>query len=265
VPCGAEEVISSLREVTERRRAEEQERQQQAELAHVARLRSMGALAAALAHEINQPLMAIVAYASGCMHRIEAEKSDPRELLGALQSLSEQAVRAGEIIRRLQNFVRKGPPQRQAVDVNELVRNVVAMAEVEARQRGIPLQTDLQDGLPWVLGDGIQIEQVIFNLVRNGVEAMAEGGHNGGAVRVRTRYGTERMVEISVCDHGRGLAPDLEARLFEPFLSTKPSGLGIGLSISRSIVEAHGGRLWATRNTDLGTTFCFTLPVAQVS
>jgi len=264
VSCGAAEVVTSVRDVTERKRAEEEARHRLAELAHVGRLSSMGAMAAALAHELNQPLMAIVGYASGCVHRIEAGGSDQRELLVALRQVSEQAARAGEIIRRLRDFIRKGPPRRQPVDVNRLIREAVGIAELDARDRGIALQLDLYPRLPPVMGDGIQIEQVILNLLRNGLEAMTDCSVNGNALLVQSRYGENSAVEVSVCDRGAGLPLGLEEQLYDPFISTKANGLGIGLSISRSIVEAHGGRLWAMSNEDRGMTFRFTLPVARV-
>ena len=248
-------------DITDRRRAEQQARQHQAELAHVARLSTMGEMAAALAHELNQPLAAIVNYTRGCERRIQAGTAQPEDLLQPLREVSEQALRAGEIIRRIRRFVRKAAPKEERVNLNDLVQEVARLAEPEGEQRGIHLRLDLGSSLPLVRVDTIQIEQVILNLVRNGFEAMEGNGTGAREVAIRTSAPESNVVELGVCDSGEGLPRDMVDKAFEPFFSTKTNGLGMGLGISRSIIEAHGGRLWATPNAQGGMTFRFTLPV----
>jgi C4-dicarboxylate-specific signal transduction histidine kinase len=261
VPCAPDEALCSIRDITARRRAEREARQRQAELAHVARVSTMGEMAAMLAHELNQPLMAIVGYASGCVLRVESDTLDSTELQSVLRRISQQAVRAGEIIRRLRDFVRKERPQRSAVNVNDLVREVVGLADVEARAHGVVLRLELDAGIPLVIVDAIQIEQVILNLVRNGIEAMMETTGTR-MLTVCTSCLTGTCVDVAIIDHGKGLPTDLDDP-FEPFVSTKEKGLGLGLSISRSIVEAHGGLLSAWSDSEPSTTFNFTVPVAR--
>lgn len=260
VACGEDEALCSLRDITARRRAEQEARQRLTELAHVARVSTMGEMAATLAHELNQPLMAIVGFASGCALRVESGTIEPPELQGALRHVSQQAVRAGEILRRLRDFVRKGRPQRSQVNVNDLAREVAGLADVEARGYAVTLRLELDATIPAVDGDPIQIEQVMLNLIRNGIEAMSEAAEPR-VLTLRTSCPSADAVAITVIDRGKGLPPGAES-LFEPFVSTKPKGLGLGLSISRSIVEAHGGRLSGWSDGQSSTTFQFTLPVA---
>jgi PAS domain S-box-containing protein len=261
VPCAADEALCSIRDITARRRAEQEARLRQAELAHVARVSTMGEMAAAIAHELNQPLMAIVGYASGCALRMESGNLDSSELLSVLRRVSQQAVRAGEIIRRLRDFVRKGTPQRSPLNLNELAREVAGLADVDARAHEVALRLELEADLPVVIGDPIQIEQVMLNLIRNGIEAMVDAVAPR-ILTLRTGYAGGKSVEVAVVDCGKGLPQDSE-KLFEPFVSTKPKGLGLGLSISRSIVEAHGGQLAAWSDATPSTTFHFALPVAR--
>jgi two-component system sensor kinase FixL len=261
-PAIAGFVVNS-RDVTERKRAEEEARQRQTELAHVLRVGMMGEMAAGLAHEINQPLAAIVNYASGCARRLRAETGADTPLVGAMEEITKQAARAEQIIRRLRTFVRKREFRREPVDLNNLVRDVARFVRSEAHHHGISVRLDLAPALPRVHADGIQIEQVIVNLVRNGIDAMhaADLGHR--VLSIHTSADRPEVVEVAVCDGGTGVDGAHAEKLFEPFFTTKPNGLGMGLSISRSIVTAHGGRLWAAPNPDRGTTFRFTLPVAN--
>lgn len=214
-----------------------------------------------LAHELNQPLMAIVGYASGCVLRVESGTLDSTELLSVLRRVSQQAVRAGEIIRRLRDFVRKERPQRSAINVNDLVREVVGLADVEARAHAVVLRLELDAEIPPVVVDAIQIEQVILNLVRNGIEAMMETTGTR-ILTLRTSCSTGTCVDVAIIDCGKGLPTGIDDP-FEPFVSTKVKGLGLGLSISRSIIEAHGGRLSAWSDSEPSTTFHFTVPVAR--
>jgi len=246
-------------DITERKRVEEQARQRQSELAHVLRVGTMGEMAAGLAHEINQPLGAIANYAQGSVRRLRSGTIDAPGVLPILEEIAREALRAGEIIRRLRDLVRKETPQQQAIDVNALVRESLRMIEADAHHFGIDVRLDLAPGLPHVTGDGIQLEQVLLNLLRNGVEAVqaAENGERTVAVRTTAHNGA---VEVIIRDTGIGI-PAPPADVFAPFFSTKASGLGMGLSISRSIVEAHGGQLSAARNPDHGSTFRMTLPL----
>lgn len=249
-------------DITEQRQAEEDARQRQAELVHVSRLCTMGEMAAGMAHELNQPLAAIVSYTQGCVRRIASGASQPHELLDAMKQVTLQAQRAGEIIKHLRNFVSKGELQRTNVSPNTMVREVLSMAKIDIRKHGVTVRLRLTDQLPTVNVDMVQIEQVLLNLIRNGMEAMANSGDAERELVVRTFLNDKNQVEFSVCDAGEGLAANIEPeQLFDAFFTTKKEGMGMGLAISRSIIEAHGGRLWATRNPDRGMTFQFTLPV----
>lgn len=254
-------VICTGIDITEQRQAEDQARQHQADLVHVSRLCTMGEMAAGLAHELNQPLAAIVSYTQGCVRRI-ANGAQSSELLEAMKQVTTQAQRAGEIIKHLRNFVSKGEPHRSTVQVNAMVREVLNVCKVDIRKHGATIRLRLTDSLPTVSVDMIQIEQVLVNLVRNGLEAMGSTDPGVREMLVRTFLNEKQQVQISVCDAGEGLPKDLSPeKVFEAFFTTKKEGMGMGLAISRSIIEAHGGRLWAERNPDRGTTFHFTLPV----
>lgn len=251
---------------SERRRAEEAEaevraREHQAGLAHAARLSTVGGLAAGLAHEINQPLAAIVSYARGCAHRIRAGEVPPETLLEVIEAMSAQAMRASEVLRRIHTFVRSSDVPRQRVDLNTLVIEALHFVEVEARQRGVTLRLTLAPGPLEVQVDPIQIEQVILNFVRNGFEAMgmSDGVRELGVETMRV--GAD-AVAVRVTDTGPGVPTAVVARLFDPFFTTKREGLGLGLSISRSIAEAHEGRLEVTSNAPRGATFQLALPLA---
>ncbi len=255
------QIIESSRDITARVRAEEQARQRQAELAHVARLGTMGEMAAGLAHELNQPLSAIVNYIQACLERIQSGMGDPSELLEDMDQAAAQAERAGEIIEKVRDFVRKGKPQRTSVDINALVKEAADLLSFELRQQAVQLRLDLADSLPLVMAEPIQIEQVIVNLMRNSLEAMGENERGARKLSIRTLRSESGPVEFAIYDTGPGLPAELLDGIFDPFFTTKPDGMGMGLSISRSIIEAHGGRLWATSNSDHGATFLFTLPI----
>jgi two-component system, LuxR family, sensor kinase FixL len=250
------------REITELKHAERQAREHRTQLAHVLRLSTMGEMASGLAHEINQPLGAIVNYARGCERRLRAGSVDQSELRDAVHEIAREALRAGEIIRRLRDLVRKDSPRQETADVNQLVREAVAIIEPEARHAGIALRLEAALDLPRVACDSIQIEQVILNLLLNGVDALEAAGNGKRTLAVETAISIGGAVEVAVSDTGIGL-PAPPADVFAPFFSTKAAGLGMGLSISRSIIEAHGGRLWATSNCECGSTFRFTLPLAK--
>jgi two-component system, LuxR family, sensor kinase FixL len=252
-------VLINKRDVTDRLRAEDDARQRRAELAHVLRVAAVSEMASALAHEINQPLSAIVNYARGCLRSLERSRA-PNELEGALEEIAGQAMRAEQIVSGLKRFVRKEPPRRAPIDLNRLVENVVRLLQSEIHDRGLDLRRDLADDLPALFGDAVLIEQVIFNVLRNGIEAVVRGG-GPGWLSVRTAMHNESRLEVAIADSGPGLPSSHEAALFEPFFTTKGNGLGMGLTISRTIAEAHGGYLTAERGAVGGSLFRLVLPV----
>jgi PAS domain S-box-containing protein len=262
---GLVEIVASGRDITEQKRAEEQAREHLTELAHVSRLSSMGEMGSALAHELNQPLAAMLSYAQACLRLLKGGNVDATELRVALTRVAKNAERAGDIVRNLRHFVAKTEPQTKSVNVNYLVREVLRLVRPELRESEITLTLDLADDLQPIETDNIQIQQVIFNLLQNGIEAI--NGSTGGERQLAIRTGRvgEDSIEISVSDTGGGIPADMMDRLFEPFVTTKPNGMGIGLSISRSIVDAHGGRLWATPNPKRGATFHLRLPTRSES
>jgi PAS domain S-box-containing protein len=257
-----EEVVAVARDVTDRHRAEEQARQHLQSLAHVARVSSMGEMASAIAHEVNQPLTAIANYVYACMRLLRRGASTQDEALEVMQRVATEAERAGEVVRKMRSFVRGEEGQVSAVDANFLVTEVLRLAAPEARQSGVELVQALDYELPEVCADSIQIQQVLLNLVRNAVEAIVAGGARERNVRIETARGETGFVEIRVADTGPGLAAEALEKVFEPFYTTKAEGIGIGLALSRSIADAHGGRLWATAAPGRGATFHLSLPIA---
>jgi C4-dicarboxylate-specific signal transduction histidine kinase len=241
---------------------EAQAQQHHAELAHAARLSTLGEMAAGLAHELNQPLAAIVSYARGCSLRLRSGEAETGALVEVVEEISAQALRAGEVLRRIRDFVRSGELRRERVDLNDVVREAVRFAEIEARQSGISMPLELTSDTLTVEVDRIQVEQVVLNLVRNGFEAMRTTAPTERTLSIRTARHAGEGIEVAVGDTGTGIPPGIAGRVFDPFFSTKRDGLGLGLSISRSIIEAHGGRLWAIANPLRGATFRFTLPEA---
>jgi two-component system sensor kinase FixL len=251
-----------VKDVSARQQSEQRLQELQSELVHVARLSAMGEMASALAHELNQPLTAIINYAQtarGVVERRPGERNGG--LVSLLKKTVEQADRAGQIIRRLRQFIAKGETDRALEDINAVVEEASALALVGTKGKGIAARRMLGDGLPPVLLDKIQIHQVITNLVRNSVDALE--GVQRREIVISTRQAGQDSIEITVADTGPGLAPELADRLFQPFVTTKPTGLGIGLSICRSIVDAHGGRLFASDNPGGGMIFHVYLPTAE--
>jgi PAS domain S-box-containing protein len=252
----------TVEDITERRRAEEEAQRRLDELAHVARLSTMGEMVSGLAHELSQPLAAIANHARACRYQIRALRGEGRQgVLDSVGHIAEQADRAGQIIRHLRTFARRADSSRLPADVNELIHDVTILLEVEMRLHDTCLELVLNRSLPEVTIDRIQIEQVVINLVRNAMEAMEETPKKERHVAIRTSCVAENLLAVAVEDAGRGPQTECIDRLFEPFYTTKASGMGLGLSISRSIIEAHGGRLEALPNAERGTTFRFTLPV----
>lgn len=244
----------------ERRAAEEKAREQLADMAHMGRLHTAGQLAAGLAHELNQPLAAVCLQAELAGRLAGAEESESRnDLRAALAEIAEQAYRAAEIIRTLRRMIRRTDPADDPVDLNVVVRAVAGLLAVPVRRAGIDLQLETAPGLPHVRGDRVQLEQVVFNLMRNAIEAVGSAGVGPGTVRVETTS-TAGEVTVSVRDSGVGLGPGAAERVFERFYTTKPNGMGMGLAISRAIVEAHRGRLRVEPVDGPGAAFVFSLP-----
>jgi PAS domain S-box-containing protein len=259
------EIVLVSRDIHERRLAEEAARLHQEQLARVARLGIMGEMISGLAHELAQPLSAILYYARGCMSQLESRVWGIPEARTTLERIASQADRAGEFIRRLKAFVRKTEPKRQPADINTIVRNAVAFASSLIHRQNITLHLDLADDLPPIVVDEIQIEQVILNLVRNGVEALSEKPADQREIAVETSRNAVGRVHVRVRDTGPGVDHDLTGRIFDPFFTTKPEGIGIGLSISRSIIDAHEGELHLEPDPRPGAAFSFSLPPAEDS
>lgn len=247
-------------DITERKATEEALQKRQLELAHISRLNTMGALTAELAHELNQPLQAISAYASGCLRSMNGEEAQAARVETALHNISLQSSRASLIIRKIMDFLRKGDSPRQTADVNRLIRDVVGFVELDARQHEVRIECDLSAGLPEIPLNRVQIEQVLFNLLFNAIEAVRSVDVDKRSIRVVSRPGGVEDVEISVHDEGPGFSPANADELFQPFFTTKAKGMGMGLSISRMIIDEHGGRIWATSKPGSGTTLTFVLP-----
>ncbi len=248
-----------IRDLTESQKNEARLQELQAELVHVSRLTAMGEMASALAHELNQPLSAIANYMKGSRRLLE-DSSDERAtiLREAMDKAAEQALRAGQVIRRLRDFVARGESERRVEDVKKLVEEASALALVGAKDRGVRVRFEFDPQTDSVLADKVQIQQVLLNLMRNAMEAMEDCERR--ELVVSASLAPDDMVEISVVDTGTGIAPEINAQLFQPFITTKRQGMGVGLSISRTIVEAHGGSIAARPNPGGGTVFSFTLP-----
>ena len=244
----------------ERRRAEEALSTMQDELARASRALTMGELVASIAHEINQPLAAIVTNGNTCLRWLAGAKPNVKELREAVTDVVKDANRASDVISRIRALLKKSPPQVVRLDLNEVVREVVAFVKHDVVKRHVSLRTKLASTLPVVSGDRVQLQQVLLNLILNAVEGMSAAAEPSHQLLICSRAQSADEVLVSVEDTGAGLAPNILDRIFDPFFTTKPGGMGMGLAISRSIVEAHGGRLWARPNEDRGATFHFTLP-----
>jgi two-component system sensor kinase FixL len=249
-----------IRDISERRAIERQLHEVQADLIHVSRLTAMGDLAAALAHELNQPLTAINNYVLSAQRLLRGDAEQRERVFGILTKTAEQAMRAGEIIRHLRNFIQRHEPEREPLDINKVIDEATALAFIGMREKNIEVNFERGAEIPPVTIDKIQIQQVIINLIRNALDAM--DGMKLRKLTLATGIDAEQ-VKISIADTGCGVSPEIADRLFMPFVTTKSEGLGVGLSISRTIVENHGGMLWFESNTDSGTTFHLTLPIGE--
>jgi two-component system sensor kinase FixL len=253
-----------IRDLSERQSTEVRLQELQAELVHMSRLTALGEMSSALAHELNQPLSAIANYLKGVRRLLEPLAQEPGQgrVQDALDRATEQALRAGEIIRRLRDFVRRGETEQRVESLAKIVEEAGALALVGAKEHGVHVTFHLDPECDTVLTDRVQVQQVLLNLIRNAIEAMAGQPRRELLVSsgpVDAAAGGEPMIEVSVQDTGAGLAEPVAAQLFQPFVTTKANGLGVGLSICRTIIEAHGGRIWATPNPQGGTVFHFTL------
>jgi len=246
-------------DITERRRTQELHLQQQEKLALTARLVAVGEMATTLAHELNQPLAAIANYNMGCARRLRSGAWNMDELLEAMEKGAAQAERASSVIQRLREFVARRHPKLVPCDINEVVRGLMPTIEAEAAKHSVRVSLVLSERIPYARADQTLMEQVILNLVRNAFDAMDDTPTDARELCIRSREGASDVIEVDVEDQGRGIAPELEANLFSPFFSTKAHGMGLGLHISRSIVEAHGGHLWTERNGERGMIFHFSL------
>ena len=259
---GGVEFVGAVTDVTARKQAEIELHEAQTNLAHVARVTALGEMAASIAHEVNQPLAAVVTNAAACLRWLDREPANLTEARGTLQSIINDGNRAGEVIQRVRALVNK-TTDRKALHINEVVNEVMSLVQHELLSHRVALRLELAPALPPVLADRIQLQQVILNLVVNGIEAMQPVQDRPRELLIRTRQDEARQVLVTVSDCGVGVAAENADRLFDAFFTTKSSGMGMGLSICRSIVTAHGGRLSASGNSGPGATFQFTLPLHQ--
>jgi len=258
--------LSAGEDITDRFQAEERARQHQTELAHMARLNIMGEMATGIAHELNQPLSAVVTYSDVALRMLKAGTDQTEKLQEAIKGSRDQAQRAAEIIRHLRQLVSKQAPQRKVVSLNDLVNEAAILIRTDIKRHHTDLKLDLDDSIPLVTIDSIQIEQVILNLVRNSVEAMQQAQNTTREITILTGLSEKKFVQVSVVDTGPGLDERAQLEIFKPFVTTKKdAGMGMGLSISRSIIEAHDGKLWVESEPGYGAKFCFTLPITEAA
>lgn len=248
-----------IRDLTERQQTETRLQELQSELVHMSRFTALGEMASTLAHEINQPLTAIANYLKGCRRILQRMEGDQVSLLrDGVNLAAEQALRAGQVIRHLREFVARGESEHHIEALPKLIEEASALALVGAKEKGIRVAFQFDPGAPLVLADRIQIQQVLLNLIRNAIESMQETPRRE-LVITTSAWRAEEIISVSVSDTGTGLAPEVAEQLFQPFITTKPHGMGVGLSICRTIVESHGGKIWAESTPGSGTKFTFTL------
>ena len=249
-----------VKQMEEQKRTEETLQATRAELARAARITTIGELTASIAHEVNQPLAAVVANADACVAWLFRETPDLAEASAAAARATEGATRASDVIARIRSLITKATPEKSSLQINRIIEQTAILAEGQAARNGVAIKLELAPDSPTVLGDSIQLQQVILNLVMNGIEAMTSVDDQPRILTVQSQTENGEQIRVAVLDSGIGLSEEVKGRLFEPFFTTRTSGMGMGLSISRSIIEAHGGRLWAESNGSSGSTFQFTLP-----
>ena len=266
-----QQAIAFVLDLSERKRAEAQAREAERryrdmlmELAHANRVATMGQLTASIAHEVKQPIAATVSNAQAALRWLERQPPDLEEVRQALAHIVQDGKRAGDVVGRIRDLIKKAPPREDRLDINEAVREVIELTRGEAAKNGVRVRTQLANGLPRIQGDRVQLQQVMLNLIINAMEAMRGVSDGPRELLISTGTSDTGDVRVAVRDSGPGLTPAALERLFEPFYTTKPGGLGLGLSICRSIIEAHGGRLWASANVPRGAIFQFTLSMHQV-
>jgi C4-dicarboxylate-specific signal transduction histidine kinase len=252
-----------VQDVTEQKRIDLEIQRQRAQLAHVSRVATLGEITASLAHELHQPLAAIMSNSQAALRFLAQEDPDLVEVRNILVDIVHDDRRASEVIQRLRQFLRRDKPELTPLDMNEIIREVMTLLKREALLRGVSIDVELDAHLPRVVGDRVQLQQVVLNLVLNAADAMADLEPESRKVIVRTEREDNGEARVAVRDFGTGLDEQSLHCVFEPFYTTKPEGLGMGLAICRSIVEAHGGRLRASNNPDRGATFMFTIPVSR--
>jgi PAS domain S-box-containing protein len=253
-------LLLCLQDVTEQRLAARRAKERQEELLHVSRLSTLGEMASGLAHELNQPLSAILSFANASVRSVEREGPDLARIRKNLDQIVSQSVRAGEIMRRIPAFAQRRRPTVGAVSINERVQDALDLVQHDLRHGQIQVVQELDRNLPSVLADAVQMEQVLMNLVRNAIEAMQSVPPESRRLTVRTQTASEDQLTVSIADTGPGLAADVAPRVFDPFFTTKPEGLGVGLSITRSIIEAHRGQIWVEPDAVRGCIFTFRIP-----
>lgn len=233
------------------------------ELAHASRVVTMGQFTASIAHEVNQPLAALLTNAETALRWLARQPPDFEKAKSSIERVIDDGKRAAGIVSRIRDFSRKAPVRKDSLEVNAAIREVLGLTRVAMSDHGVLAKTQLSAGLPYVFGDRIQLQQVILNLIMNAIEAMSEVSDGSRELQISTSEAEAGSVLVAVSDSGPGLPPASVARMFEAFHTTKANGLGIGLSICRSIVDAHGGQLWATPNKPHGAVFCMTLPIVE--
>jgi C4-dicarboxylate-specific signal transduction histidine kinase len=250
-------------EIAERETAEEGLIRAQAEIARIARITTMGELAASIAHELNQPLGSIVVSGDACLRWLAAKTPNLEEVRQAVEAIIRDGTRASSVLVRIRGLLRRGKRLRERLDINDVIREVIALLDGELRRNGASPRTDMPGNLPPVVVDRVLLQQVILNLIMNAIEAMRAVSNRAQVLRIRTEEQPSGSIVVLVQDSGVGIDPKHSSRMFEPFYTTKVEGIGMGLAISRSIIEAHGGRLWAVANDGPGSSFYFTLPIGE--
>jgi C4-dicarboxylate-specific signal transduction histidine kinase len=250
---------ATVHDIEDRKQAEEKLRESQAELAHVSRVTTLGEMAASIAHEVDQPLSGVVINANACLRFLTGAAPNLDEVRDGLQAIARDGRRASDVFGRIRALARRTTTEKEPLDINDVIREVVGLAEGEVRRTRASVRTELAGDLPQVLGDRVQLQQVVLNLLLNGLDAMHGVVGRPRELVISTQQETSDRVRVAVQDSGSGIDPQLATRIFDAFYTTKSRGLGMGLSISRSIIEQHGGRLWAVPHEGPGTTFHFTV------